>query len=364
MAAPAQDVLLLAGRLGPGDACALRGLVDRLKAAGVAARVACLGGWAGDGGLECPGLGCSWKLAWAARRLRRGEQVARPALIHALGTATAPAALALADGWRVPYLLTVDDFLPPGGTLRLARRWCRGLIAGGRELADDLVDLLGVPRSWVHVVPPGLPLPERPACPRPAGVKVVGAAGAMAAGSGLATFLAAAVRVIATGLDVEFVLAGHGPDEPDLRRRADRLGISGRVTFAGDPGDSGAFWDVLDLYCQPSHRPDAGRPLATALAHGLPCLASDVPGLRSLVEDGDVGHLVPPGESEALADAILDLLADSFGSAALGLHARDSVARRFDPGREAADLADLYDRALTPDHAGEGLAGLLLKSGV
>ena len=134
--------------------------------------------------------------------------------------------MALADGWRVPYLLTVDDFLPPGGSLRLARRWCRGLIAGGRELADDLVDLTGVPRSWVHVLPPGLPLPDRPACPRSSGVKVVGVAGAMAAGSGLATFLAAAVRVIATGLDVEFVLAGHGPDEPDLRRRADRLGIA------------------------------------------------------------------------------------------------------------------------------------------
>ena len=72
MAAPARDVLLLAGRLGAGDACGLRELVARLRAAGVVARVACVGGWAGDGSVECPGLGCSWKLAWAARRAPAG----------------------------------------------------------------------------------------------------------------------------------------------------------------------------------------------------------------------------------------------------------------------------------------------------
>ena len=307
--------------------------------------MACLGGWAGEGGVICPGLACPWRRAWAARRLRVGEQLARPELIHALGVQAAPAALALAEGWRVPYLLTVDDFLPPGGSLRLSRTWCRGLIAGGRELADDLVHLLGVPRAWVEVVPPGLPLPERPACPRPGGVRVVGAAGPMVAGSGLTTFLGAAVRVINAGLDVEFVLAGRGPDEPDLRRRADRLGIAGRATFAGDPGDCGAFWDVLDVYCHCSQRPDAGRPLAVALAHGLPCLASAVPGLASLVEEG-AGLLVPPGDAEALADSILRLLADPAGAADLGHRARASVARRFDPGREAADLAGLYARSV------------------
>jgi len=184
------------------------------------------------------------------------------------------------------------------------------------------------------------------------GVYVAGAAGPMAAGSGLTTFLGAAVRVINAGHDVEFVLAGRGPDEPDLRRRADRLGIAGRVTFAGDPGDCGAFWDVLDVYCHPAHRPDTGRPLATALAHGLPCIASAVPGLRSLAEDGDTGRLVPPGEPEALAGTILDLLADPAAAADLGHRARASVARRFDPGREAAELAGLYERAMAMELVG------------
>jgi len=365
MAAPARYVLLLAGRLDPGAARALRGLIARLGTAGVAARVACVGGWAGEGGVECPGLASPWRRAWAARRLRVCEQIARPGLIHAFGVGAAPAALALAEGWRVPYVLTVDEFIRPGGVLRLSRTWCRGLIAGGCELADDLVHLLGVPRAGVEVVPPGLPLPERPPFARSGGVRVVGAAGPMAAGSGLTTFLGAAVRVINAGHDVEFVLAGRGPDEPDLRRRADRLGIAGRVTFAGDPGDCGAFWDVLDVYCHPAHRPDTGRPLATALAHGLPCIASAVPGLRSLAEDGDTGRLVPPGEPEALAGTILDLLADPAAAADLGHRARASVARRFDPNREAAHLAGLYERAIaTDEYAGVEHARMLTRSGI
>ena len=347
MAGPARNVLILAGRLGVGEARAIRGLVDRLATLGVTARVACLAGWDGPGGVACPGLGSVWRRPWSARRLGQCEPSWRPELIHAIGAEMAPAALILADGFGIPYLLTIDDFLPPGGRLRLGRRWCRGLIAGGPELAEDLERQLGIPGSWIEVVPAGRVVPERPIGAGPGPVRVVGAAGPMMAGSGLATFLGAACRVVNAGIDAEFVVAGQGRDEADLRRRADRLGIAGRVTFVGDPGADGAFWDVLDVYCQVSQHPDTGRPLATALAHGLPCIATDVVGLRSLVGDGEAGRLVPPGDADALARAILDLLAEPDAARALGLRGRASVARRFEPAREAAALAAHYRRALT-----------------
>src|SRR5262249_14665489 len=150
-----------------------------------------------------------------------------PDLLHVLPTRMSEAGLAIAEHWGVPMVQTVDEFIPTGGRLRLSRRYCRRLIANGRELADDLISALGVPADRVAVVTPGI---RAPGVPPPRGgdrrVPVIGTAGPLAAGSGHATFLSAARKVIDAGVDAEFVVAGRGADEVDLRRRAHRLRIA------------------------------------------------------------------------------------------------------------------------------------------
>ena len=171
---------------------------------------------------------------------------------------------------------------------------------------------------------------------------MIGAAGCLTAGSGFSTYLNAARRVLDAGIDAEFILVGQGDEEGDLRRRADRLHIADRVTFAGDAAVGLSFWNVLDVYCQPTSVPTVGRNLARALAHGLPAIASDIEGLRSLVIHNGTGLRVPPGDTNALARAILDLLADRSLACRLGQRGREAVARDYDLDREAIALADLY----------------------
>ena len=357
MGMSARNIVLLAGRLGAHDARTTLGLAERLGAPGLSAEVVCLSGASGPRAVECPGLGRAWRRSWAVGHLRLAGGPIRPDLLHALGPEMAAPAIALAERWQVPYVLTIREFLPTGGRLRLSGRWCRALVATGRDLAEDLIVRMGVPESWVAVVPPGIELPELTAKVGGAGVPVVGAAGPLVDGSGLATFLGAARRVVDAGVDAEFVVAGQGREEGDLRRRAERLGVADRVTFAGDPGRDGPFWRVLDVFCQTALGPDTGRPLATALARGIPAVASDVPGLRALLADGTVGRLVPPSEPKALADEILALLADPALAAELGGRARRRMAEEFDPAREAGDLAALYRRVIDASEASEtGLA--------
>jgi glycosyltransferase involved in cell wall biosynthesis len=197
-----------------------------------------------------------------------------------------------------------------------------------------------------------LPVPEEPPDARPAAgagpVRVVGAAGPLVPGSGLPTFLAAARRIIDAGVDAEFVVAGQGPDEADLRRRAERLRVADRVTFTDDPTGTGAFLKVLDVFCQTSLVPTVGRPLGLALAAGVPAVVSDVPGREVFLPDADetTGLRVPPGDPEALAGAVLALLADPVRARQYGRRGRDWVARRFDPGREADALVEVYRRVL------------------
>jgi glycosyltransferase involved in cell wall biosynthesis len=360
MAEPALCVLLLTGRLdGHDEIGSVRALLDRLARRGIAASVLCVsrgdGGTADDRVIECAALGQRWQRALAVRRLRMGESLRRPELLHVLQAAMAPAGLAIAEHWGLPYVQSVDEFLGPGERLRLSRRWCRRLVAQSRDLADDLAAHFAVPEQLLSVVCGGIEPLEEPADPCGPGrgpVRVIGTAGPLVASSGFATFLHAARRVLDAGVDAEFVIAGRGEDEVDLRRRADRLRIADRVTFASHSLEGLRFWGVLDLYCQPSIVPTVGRSLAMAMAAGVPAIASDVGGLRALIDHDRTGLRVTPDNSAALAEAVLVLLGDPQRARALGRLGREGILRDFHPDDEARALDAVYRSVLAP----EGLA--------
>lgn len=358
-----RDLWLLTGRLTSWDEVDDLGkLRDRLSRRGWSGHVACLGGPGSPSALAerevfaVGALDSPWQRPWAVRRLRRwspeGSKGNKPALLHILRPRAAEVGLALAESWRVPYLITVNEFLPEGWRLRLSRRWCRGLIAASQDIADDLVRGFGVPEALVRVVPPGMeaiPAAGAGEAPEAPGVPVIGTAGPLTAASGVATFLNAARRVLDAGVDAEFVIAGHdydGGGEGEIRRRAEKLRLDDRVTLALDPALRPTFWRVLDIYCQPSHLPTMGMPLLRAMARGLPVVASGIPSLSTHIDDAGAGRLVPPGQSEPLAEAILELLSARERAREIGANAQSLVVAMHDPEREADTLADCYRAAL------------------
>lgn len=357
MAEPAWSLLLLTGRMDAhGELGAILEFVDRLGRFGISATVLSVS--RGEGVptdprvVECPGLGNRWQQAIAVRRLRLGEALDRPDLLHVLQMGMAPAGLALAEHWRLPYIQTVDEFLRPRDRLRLSRGWCRKLVAVSGELADDLRGNYGVPDGLLAVVCQGLSCPGE-ACAdsgdRTPLVPVIGTAGPLVPASGFATFLSAARRVLDAGIDAEFVIAGQGEDEVDLRRRADRLRIADRVTFASHALDGLRFWNVLDVFCQTSLVPTVGRALAMAMANGVPSIASDVGGLRTLIDDGVTGLRVPADNSAALAETILALLHDRERARTLGRQGRQAILDHFDPDDEVRGLDSVYRSVLEPE---------------
>ena len=106
------------------------------------------------------------------------------------------------------------------------------------------------------------------------------------------------------------------------------------------------FWNVLDVFCQPTLVPSVGRTLATALAFGVPSIASNIEGLRALVTDARNGLSVPPGDSSALAAGVLELLADPEQARNLGREGRQGILREYRPDVEAERLATVYRNAL------------------
>jgi glycosyltransferase involved in cell wall biosynthesis len=85
--------------------------------------------------------------------------------------------------------------------------------------------------------------------------------------------------------------------------------------------------------------------LLEAAACGRPVIATDVPGCREAVVDGETGRLVPPADPEALAAAIAELAGDPGRCREMGERGRRRVAAELSTARVVADTLEVYRRA-------------------
>jgi glycosyltransferase involved in cell wall biosynthesis len=348
-------VVLLAGRLGlDDDGWPLAPLVDRIEARGVEVRVICSSRSNASPDprvVEVPWLARPWLRHLAIRRLRAESGINRPSILHALHEEMSHVALSLAEAWRIPYIQTVDDFAPLDEGLRISRRWMRSVVASSAELAEALVAELGLPVDQVVAIPPGISVEDGPPPSGEWKVPVIGVAGPPVEEAGFLPFLEAARVVLGLGRDAEFLVASQGGDAIELRRYAQALGIQERVTVADFPAVGPRLWSVLNLYCQPSLIASTGRTLTLALANGVPSVASDVQGLRGMIENGRSGLLAAPGDPAALAEAFIDLLDHPDRARAMGAAARDQIRTRFNLDGEADSLVALYRRCVDSSSA-------------
>lgn len=144
----------------------------------------------------------------------------------------------------------------------------------------------------------------------------------------------------------EYWIAGDGDYREDLQRIATEMGVGESVRFFGFKEGQ----EKLDLlhrsrvlvYTSPKE--GWGLSVIEANATGLPCVASDSPGLRESVRHGETGFLVPHGDLPALRDRVLDLLTDdvawrSFSRSGLDWAARFNWDRMADETLELIDLS-------------------------
>ncbi len=150
---------------------------------------------------------------------------------------------------------------------------------------------------------------------------------------GIAEFVAAARQLRAEGRCVTFILAGM-PDQgnpaavPELIIRA--WVDEGVIEWLGHVDDMPALYATADIVALPSYREGLPKCLIEGAACGLPLVATDVPGCREVISDGEDGLLVPVRDSVALAAAIARLIDAPELSARLGAAARTKAVSEFD----------------------------------
>lgn len=218
--------------------------------------------------------------------------------------------------------------------LGMLRRWVDAFVAPSEFMAEILVRS-GLSRERVHVIPYGIPIPERHSAP---GREHVLFAGRLVAEKGVHTLLEASQRM--PGVPV--MVAGDGPladlvkasGGPSIRYvgRLDRDGLAAALERAAFTVIPSEWYDNLPFSALES------------LGAGRPVVASRLGGLSEIITDGENGRLVAPGDPPGLAAAIEDLWRSPDRVARMGAGARRTAECRYELGHHIGEITDLYGR--------------------
>jgi PEP-CTERM/exosortase A-associated glycosyltransferase len=192
------------------------------------------------------------------------------------------------------------------------------------------------------------------------GARVLGFIGSFYAYEGLDLVLDAFPKILAQAPDVRILLVGGGPQEANLKRQAQVLGIADKVVFTGRVPHSevNRYYDLVDLlvYARHSMRlTELVTPLKPleAMAQGRLFVASDVGGHKELVRHNDTGWLFKADDEDALAESVLAALNASPQWPAMRAAGRRFVETERNWRVSVARYQDVYGR-LTRVRGGRG----------
>ncbi len=137
------------------------------------------------------------------------------------------------------------------------------------------------------------------------------------------------------------------PQDPVSPQVLERLKADPRVRFTGMVSDPALFYAAMDIFTLPTYREGFPNTPLEAAAMQLPVVATKIDGCTEAVADGVTGLLVPPGDAQALAAAIRQLLLDADQRRLMGKAGRRRVLREFRPERIWQALYENYMELLS-----------------
>lgn len=230
------------------------------------------------------------------------------------------------------------------------------LVAVSPEVRDELVRLGVAPASKFSVIRLGIELEPRVAFDGdvdevrrrigiPSGKYVVGWFGRMTTVKRTDDLLTMLAGLRERGIDALLLLVGDGDDRASLEQRAHDLGLARSCLFLGYQEDVAPWYAICDAVVLTSANEGTPVTIIEALAAGRPVVATRVGGLPDVVDEGETGLLVRPGDTHAMAERLELLARDPELARRMGEEGRRRALSRYAVSRLVDDVDALY-RAL------------------
>lgn len=222
-----------------------------------------------------------------------------------------------------------------------ARRWGTRFVAVSETVRASAVRRLGLRPDLISIIPRGVetenlsPNAEQVAAVRgqlgPDGVSpLIVSVGRLVPQKGHRHAIEAMVDVTKAFPRALLVVVGEGHLRPELERLVRSRGLGDRVRLSGERTDIPTLLAAADLFVFPSLSEGFGTALLEALGVGCACVASGIPPVIGMTDNGRVALLVEPGSPSALADGLIQLAGDRALAARMGQEAATWVRQRYD----------------------------------
>jgi glycosyltransferase involved in cell wall biosynthesis len=170
--------------------------------------------------------------------------------------------------------------------------------------------------------------------------------GRLVPGKGLQTLVSAMATIAERRPDAVLLIAGSGEEEASLRASISAYGLDGAVHLLGARRDVPALLAAADVLAFPSEHEGFPITILEAMAAGTPIVATRLPALEGVLDDGRTGLLVDVGDATGMARAILELLDDRPRAEELARRAQGLARDRFSAASMARAWEAAYRRAL------------------
>jgi len=225
--------------------------------------------------------------------------------------------------------------------------WADGIVAVSESAADDLTRVIRLPRDRIRViynpvVTPGLPSQARAPIDhpwfRPGEPPVILGVGRLTPAKDFATLIRA-FAIVRQEQPARLLILGEGELRPGLEELVAELGLGEEVSLPGFADNPYAYMARAGVFALSSAWEGFGTVLAEAMACGAPVVSTDCGGPSEILDGGRIGRLVPVGDPQALAEAILATMAEPRDADRLRARAQDFSLER---------IAEQYLEVLCP----------------
>ncbi|MBA7597473.1 D-inositol-3-phosphate glycosyltransferase [subsurface metagenome] len=249
------------------------------------------------------------------------------------------------DDWRRWHHSVAD---------RWTARFANKIIANSEVVRKRLIHREGISEEKITVIYSGIDLNKFRVNIRvkreALGIKprstVMGTVARLHPAKGLTYLLKTLKQVKDTIPEATLLIMGDGPIKKKLEEETVSLGLKERVIFTGFRQDIPQLLSLLDVFVLPSLWEGLPSSLLEALAMGKPVVATDVGGVREIIQDRVHGLLVPPRDPGALAQAILWMLKNKKEAQEMAKRGKERVEKYFTVDRMIEETEKLYDELI------------------